>query len=65
MVDNQDIILYTVEDVESIFHLGRTKAYQLMHADGFPSIRINNRFYVQKDKLTAWLDRYCGKIFEF
>ena len=65
MVDTQDIILYTVEDIERIFQISRTKAYQLIGANGFPSLRINKRVYVPKNKLETWIDRYCGKEFQY
>ncbi len=63
MVDNDKTVLYTVDDIQKIFKLGRTKAYQLMISDGFPSIRLNRRLYVQKEKLDAWINQNSGKQF--
>ncbi len=63
MVDNSKTVLYTVDDIQKIFKLGRTKAYQLMISEGFPSIRLNRRLYVQKEKLDAWISQNSGKQF--
>lgn len=64
-LENDEVVLYTVTDVARIFQIGRTKAYELMHANGFPSIRLNNRLYVPKDRLNYWIDRQCGKQFRY
>lgn len=63
MIDKNAPILYTVDDIQKIFKIGRTKAYQLLRADGFPSITLNRKIYVSKDKLEEWLSRNSGKAF--
>ena len=65
MQGNDDIIVYVVEDIESILHLGRTKAYQLMSSDAFPSFRLNRRLYVTKPNFEKWLQSYTKKTFKF
>lgn len=64
-IDNSGIVLYTVSDIQKIFNIGRTKAYELMSADGFPSFRINNRVYVERNKLSNWIEKRTGKQFNF
>lgn len=64
-IDNEDIVLYTVSDIQRIFKLGRTKAYELMSADGFPSFRLNTKLYVESGKLQTWIDKRVGKSFSF
>lgn len=53
--------LLTSKDIQVIFSIGRNQAYALMHSDGFPTITINNRLYVEPDKLKKWLDTYAGR----
>lgn len=60
-----DIILYQVEDIQRIFGIGRTKAYRLMGSKGFPSITLNKRRVVQKDRLEIWLSQQSGKTLTF
>ena len=64
-IDNPDVVLYNVSDIQRIFQIGRTSAYRLMSAKGFPSIRLNNRLYVSKERLKAWIDKYTGKEFVY
>lgn len=64
-IDEGKIILYTVEDIEDIFHLGRTKAYELMRSDGFPSFRINTKVYVERKNLINWIEMRKGKRYVF
>ena len=64
-IDKESIVLYTVSDIQRIFKLGRTKAYELMSADGFPSFRMNNRVYVERNKLSIWIEKRVGKQFNF
>lgn len=53
--------LLTPKDIQGIFSLGRNQAYALMHSAGFPTITINNRLYVDPEKLKRWLDTYTGR----
>lgn len=62
-MDNKEIVLYDISDIQRIFKIGRTKAYQLVSANGFPSIKLNRKVYVPKDKLEVWINRNCGKTF--
>lgn len=63
--ENDDIIIYTVNDIQRILSLGKTKAYELMRCDGFPSFKLNNRIYVTKSNLENWLDRQKNKTFRY
>ncbi len=65
MFDNDREVLYNVDDIRRIFNLGRTRAYQLMTSDGFPSFRLNRRLYVSKDKLETWIMQNSGKTFHY
>lgn len=62
-VDYESMVLLTAKDVGEIFHMGKNQVYNLMRSSGFPTIRINNRMYVQKDALQKWLNRYQGRIY--
>lgn len=59
------IVLYTVREIQEIFKIGRTKAYELMSSNGFPSFKINNRVYVEEQSLENWLRKREGKTFNF
>ncbi len=59
--NDSDIILYDVNDIRCMFGIGKIKAYKLMASHGFPSITINNKKLVQKDKRAAWLNPKAAK----
>ena len=60
---DKDNMVYTVKDLESILQIGKNTAYALMKADGFPSYKINNRYFVTSDSLEMWLKSIKGKEF--
>lgn len=56
-----DIILYTPEDLQNIFKCSKNHAYQIMHSKTFPSIQINRRLYITKENLTKWLSQNSNR----
>lgn len=60
-----DIIVYTVNDIQNILSLGKTRTYELMRSDGFPSFRLNSRLYVTKENFEKWLSKYTNKTFRY
>lgn len=57
-------MLLTVKDLINLLNVGRDTAYALMHSKGFPSMKIGGRYYVARDELQKWLDKYAYKSFE-
>lgn len=62
---DKEMILYTIEDIQRIFNLGRTKAYQLASMRGFPSIKLNRKIYIPKEKLESWVLKNTGKSLNY
>ncbi|MDY5665604.1 MAG: helix-turn-helix domain-containing protein [Blautia sp.] len=52
-----------VKDLQRCLGIGRDTAYSLMRNRAFPSVRIGNRYLVEKTALTRWLKCYEGKEF--
>ena len=48
-------MLLTVKELQQLLKIGRDKAYCLMHAKSFPSVKIGGRYYVQEQALQEWL----------
>lgn len=57
--------LLTVSDIQKIFRIGRTSAYNLMNADGFPVIRLNKFLRVSPSALEQWINQQAGRSFYF
>ena len=59
------IQMYTVDDIQNIFMIGRTKAYQLMSSSGFPAIKLNKKLLVEKSKLEEWIYKNSGRTYNY
>lgn len=49
-------ITLCAEEVAQVLGISRANAYSLMHAKGFPTLKIGKRLVVPKDKLIAWIE---------
>lgn len=47
------------DEIAATLGISRAKAYQLFHRDDFPSIKIDKRLLVNRDRFFAWLDNQC------
>ena len=46
--------------VAQVLGVAPSSAYELMHEEVFPSVRIGSRFVVPKDKFRQWVERQIG-----
>ena len=53
--------LYTVKEIKNIFKCGQKQAYEIVNANGFPSIRIGGKILVERKALEDWLSKNKGK----
>ncbi len=52
---------YKVQDIQTMFGIGRNKALALMKTDGFPVLKIGRTYYVDSEKLEEWIVENRGK----
>ena len=45
-----------VVQVAAVLGISRAGAYELVHSEGFPALKIGSRIVVPKDKLQEWID---------
>ncbi len=57
-------MLLGTKDLQKELNVGRDRAYNLMHAKGFPSIKIGRRYYVAPEELQKWIQRYTYREFK-
>ena len=50
------VILNAVQ-LAQVLGISRAGAYQLMHSQGFPTLRIGKRMVVPKERLLVWLEK--------
>ena len=46
--------------VAQVLGVSISSAYELMHEEVFPSVRIGSRFVVPKDKFRQWVEQQTG-----
>ena len=46
--------------VAQVLGVAPSSAYELMHEEVFPSVRIGSRFVVPKDKFQQWVELQSG-----
>ena len=46
--------------VAQVLGVSISSAYELMHEDGFPALRIGSRIVVPKEKVRRWVDAQTG-----
>lgn len=51
----------TVKEVSKILCIGLNQTYALMKSKGFPSYRINNKYFVTEENLCKWRDNIKGR----
>ncbi|MGL4654891.1 MAG: helix-turn-helix domain-containing protein [Sarcina sp.] len=55
----EDRLLITPSETQKILGIGRNTLYRILKDADFPSIRIENKFYVNKLGLQKWIDERC------
>lgn len=63
-IANTEKVMYNIKDLQTLFGIDHNLAYKLAHMRGFPSIRINGRYYFPKNKIEKWIDNNIGKSIE-
>lgn len=53
-------LFLTAEMTAKLLGISLSSAYELMHEEVFPSVRIGSRFVVPKDKFRQWVELQSG-----
>ena len=49
-------LMLNVVQVAAVLGISRAGAYELVHSESFPALKIGSRIVVPKDKLREWID---------
>ena len=52
--------ILNASQLSEMLGISRAGAYQLLHQENFPTLRIGKRMLVPKDKLVVWIDQHTG-----
>ena len=53
-------LFLNAELVSQVLGVSISSAYELMHEEAFPSVRVGSRFVVPKDKFRQWVEQQTG-----
>lgn len=62
---NDEITMYSVNDISKIFGCSKNTAYAMVKIKGFPSIKLNRKIVVPKKELGIWVKANIGKDISF
>ena len=48
--------MLNADDIKRYMRISRAEAYQQMHSEGFPLIRIGKRMLAPRDKFLEWVE---------
>ena len=51
----------SADDVAQVLGISRANAYELMHSEGFPKLRVGKRIIVASKDLLDWIAKNTGK----
>ena len=54
-------IMLNANAIAQTLGISRAGAYELMHSDGFPTLRIGKRMMVSKERFIQWIERNSGE----
>ena len=54
-------LFLSAQMVADVLGVSISSAYELMHEDGFPSLRIGNRLVIPKEHFRRWVEEQVGK----
>jgi predicted DNA-binding transcriptional regulator AlpA len=54
-------IMLNANTIAQTLGISRAGAYELMHSEGFPTLRIGKRMMVSKEHFIQWIERSSGE----
>ncbi len=53
--------MLTVKDIKILFDIGQKQAYELVHTQGFPAVKVGTSIKIPKYLLLKWLEDNARK----
>lgn len=54
-------LILNANAISQTLGISRAGAYELMHSEGFPTLRIGKRMMVSKEHFIQWIERRSGE----
>lgn len=52
-------MLLTPMQAKEVLGVGRNEIYKLCRRKDFPSFKMGQKYYINRDKLQEWIDKQC------
>jgi len=56
---------YNASEIAAILGISKSKAYDLLHREDFPTLHIGKRLMVVRTKFDVWLEEHSGSYATF
>ena len=56
-------LMLNVQMIADVLGISRSKAYELVSSDGFPSLKLGNRIIVPREQFMEWVREQTGRWF--
>ena len=53
-------LMLNAETLAKVLGVAPSSAYELMHEEGFPTLKIGNRLVIPKEDFVAWVRSHTG-----
>ena len=53
--------MLNAKDIKEYMRISRAEAYEQMHSEGFPLIRIGKRMLAPRDQFLEWVEDQVGR----
>lgn len=54
-------LMLSVPEVAAVLGISQAGAYELVHTDGFPALKVGSRIVVPKEKFIEWINENTAK----
>lgn len=54
-------LMLSVPEAASVLRISRAGMYELVHQEGFPSLKIGSRIVIPRDQLVSWIASRTGR----
>lgn len=53
-------LAYSVEEAAEVLGVSRSAMYNLIHIDGFPTLKVGHRRLISRELLADWVKKQAG-----
>jgi hypothetical protein len=57
--------LFTEKDLREVVfgnELSKNNTYALIHSEGFPTVKIGNKYFISREGFKSWVNERAGKL---